>query len=158
MLAFNFPCCILTSKETTNKLQTQPGFVETPASGVGFVRWISTHSTDLLSPGRQNVTENCSVKCRDEMVEMFRILSCLRLLIAEAVVGPVARGCRSQAFCRCHVSSGRALVCSRTRRAPSCLAGAGQEQNNKNFLKYFPPYSVTRTPRVRQAVTGGIPE
>lgn len=80
VLAFNFHCCILTSRETTNNQNiTQAGFMETQASCVSFVRWVSTHSTNLLTPGRQNVKENSLVKCRDEIVEMLRILYCHHL-------------------------------------------------------------------------------
>lgn len=154
VLAFNFHCCIPTARETTtNQNITQLGFMETWASCMGFVRWVSTHSTNLLTPGRQNVKESCSVKCRDETVEMFRILSCPRLFVTEAVTRPVVRGSRFQAFCRCRVSSCCAFVCTRTCCAPCCLAGTGQEQNDKNFLKYFPPYSVTRT-SCSPAITG----
>lgn len=53
--------------------------METQASRVSFVRWVSTHSTNLLTPGRQNVKENSLVKCRDEIVEMLRILYCHHL-------------------------------------------------------------------------------
>lgn len=88
VLAFNFPCYVPTSRETTNNRNiTLPGFMETRASCLGFVRWVATHSTNLLSPGRQNEEENRSVKCRDEIMEMLRILYC-----------PVCRcvGCRSR--------------------------------------------------------------
>lgn len=153
-----FRCCIPTSRETTNNQNiTQPGFMETQASCVGLVRWVSTHSTNFLTPDRQNVKENCSVKCRGETVEMFRICSCPRLIVAEAVVRSVVQGSHFQAFCWCHFSSCCAFVCTRTHCAWCCLAGTGQEQNDKNFLKYFLPYSITCT-LCLQAITGGIPE
>lgn len=59
VLAFHFPCYIPTSRETTNNQNTTPlGFMETQASCVGFVRWVDTHSSNLLTPGRQDVKEN----------------------------------------------------------------------------------------------------
>ena len=100
VLAFNFHACIPTLGETTdNQNITQPGFVESQASCVGIVRWVSTHSTALLTSGRQNVRESCSVKCRDETVGMLRILSGPCLFVTEAMVRPVVRGIRFPAFC-----------------------------------------------------------